>query len=110
MSVIHRTSVALGCRSAFSDGTARNSTLRSITTSMQGNMRATTPSHSRRPARGGVGARAFMPHGRGGDAKLIAPDLMARATRRRVDPPARGDAPACALAAAEHRGPEVELV
>src|SRR5438045_1681707 len=52
MSVIHSSCVALGCRSRVSDGTARNSTLRSMTTSMQGSARAATPIHSLRPARG----------------------------------------------------------
>jgi hypothetical protein len=54
MSVIQSSSVLLGSRSADSLGTARNRTVRSITTSMQGRASTASAVHSRRPARGGL--------------------------------------------------------
>src|SRR5919106_5553653 len=52
MSTIHNNSALLGCRSALSDGTARCSTVRSITYSRHASASTASPIHSRRPARG----------------------------------------------------------
>src|SRR6476619_2447913 len=57
MSTIHSSSVALGVRAELIAGNAKLSTVLSTATSNVGRNSTTSPSHSRRPARGGAAER-----------------------------------------------------
>ena len=58
MSTIHSSSVALGARAELIAGNAKLSTVLSTATSSVGRNSTTSPSHSRRPARGGAAGRS----------------------------------------------------